>query len=46
MRKKILDLKESVEDIKGLSKAITNFTKENPRGVILIIDEVDKSSIS
>ena len=42
--KKLLNLRESVEDIKGLSKAITNFSKENPRGVVLIIDEVDKSS--
>lgn len=42
--KKLLALKENVEDIKGLSKAITIFTKENGKEVILIIDEVDKSS--
>jgi hypothetical protein len=42
--KKLLALREEVEDIKGLSKAISIFTKENTRGVILIIDEVDKSS--
>lgn len=42
--KEILSLKENVEDIKGLSKAITTFIKESQRGVVLIIDEVDKSS--
>lgn len=42
--KKILNLIDSVKDIKELSKAITSFTKESLKEVILIIDEVDKSS--
>ena len=42
--KRLLDLKEYVEDIKGLSKAITKFTKDYRREVVLLIDEVDKSS--
>ncbi|MFT8348756.1 AAA family ATPase [Clostridium saccharoperbutylacetonicum] len=42
--KKLLAFREEVKDIKGLSKAISIFTKENAKGVILIIDEVDKSS--
>ena len=42
--RELLKLKESVGDIKGLSKAITKFTKEDYKDVVLFIDEVDKSS--
>ena len=42
--KRLLELSKDVNDIKDLSKAITKFIKETSREVVLIIDEVDKSS--
>ncbi|MCY6354993.1 AAA family ATPase [Clostridium sp. ZS2-4] len=40
----LLKLKENVYDIKDLSKVITKFTMNSSKEVVLLIDEVDKSS--
>ncbi|MGL5085039.1 MAG: AAA family ATPase [Clostridium sp.] len=42
--KNLNNLGSNVENLSDLSKAITNFIKEYNKEVILIIDEVDKSS--
>ena len=44
LNKKLLDLSKNVEDFISLSRTISSFIKEIDKEVILIIDEVDKSS--
>ena len=44
LNKKLLDLSKNVEDFVSLSRTISRFIKEIDKEVILIIDEVDKSS--
>ncbi|MCI6189381.1 MAG: AAA family ATPase [Clostridium sp.] len=44
LNKKLLDLSKNVEDFVSLSRTISSFIKEIDKEVILIIDEVDKSS--
>lgn len=42
--RKILNLGKNIKDIKDLSKVITKFVKDCNKEVVLLIDEVDKSS--
>ena len=42
--REILNLGKNIKDIKDLSKVITKFTKDCNKEVVLLIDEVDKSS--
>ena len=44
LNKKLLDLSKNVDDFVSLSRTISSFIKEIDKEVILIIDEVDKSS--
>ena len=42
--KRLISLANNIINIKDLSKAITNFVKNSSKQVVLLIDEVDKSS--
>ena len=44
LNKKLLDLSKNIDDFVSLSRTISSFIKEIDKEVILIIDEVDKSS--
>ena len=44
IKKFLINASKDVEDIVGLSMAITYFIKQSQRKVVLMIDEVDKSS--
>ena len=44
LNKKLIDLSKNIDDFISLSRLISSFIKEIDKEVILIIDEVDKSS--